>query len=79
MDVDFLFGVIEKTAPFEVAEYPVHPEDMHGAREDYRWGLSYWQWCRNNDTYPGYPELQPVRVLPHHRRRFHEFQPSQAA
>lgn len=60
----FIFIAVEKEAPFVTACYKAHQEMIALGRHRYRRLLAAYQWCKENDLYPGYHDHQimPITV-----------------
>jgi len=54
---DFYFIAVEKTPPYGVAVYLVSDEWIRTGREEYTELLETYKKCKENDTWPCYPEL----------------------
>jgi hypothetical protein len=51
----FIFGAIEKSAPFGCAFYELGSEEVDAGRKLYRKWLAQYAKCLGNKTWPGYP------------------------
>jgi hypothetical protein len=62
---DFVFIVVENTAPYAVALYQLEPDAVHIGRIRYQRALQTYVECLEADQWHGYaPEIQPL-AIPH--------------
>lgn len=63
MPAGFLFVVVEKEPPYEIALYYAPPEMLILGRKIYQKQLIRYEECRRKNQWPGYPEeLQPITL-----------------
>ena len=53
-EVPFYFLAVESDAPHSVALYRIGQKSIEIGRSKYRMALQLLQWCRENDSWPGY-------------------------
>lgn len=60
----FVFICQEKKPPYAIATYVLDDESIETGRVKYQELLALYQWCRDNDSWKGYPESLQVISLP---------------
>lgn len=61
----FAFIAQERTAPYRVAVYELHPDALRKGREDARRAMAIYAECTETDTWPGYEPGPQVIDLPY--------------